>query len=153
MSVVAPIPEGQKLFPHLIVRGAAQAIDFYVRAFGAEETLRLDMPGGKVGHAELSFAGVGIMLADEFPEMDCLSPQARGGTTMSTAVYVADVDAFVARAIAAGAKLQRPIKDEFYGDRVAWLEDPFGHRWSFHTRREIVSPAEMKARMAASACD
>jgi PhnB protein len=148
MSVVSPVPEGQRLFPYLIVKNAAKALAFYTRAFDARETLRLDMADGRVGHAELTFAGVGIMVADEFPEMDLLGPETRGGATTSVAIYVADVDAFAARATAAGATLERPIKDEFYGDRVAHLRDPFGHRWSLHTRREEVSPEEMRARMA-----
>ncbi|MEO6599764.1 MAG: VOC family protein [Polyangiaceae bacterium] len=124
-----------------MVAGAARAIDFYGRAFGAEES-------DKVGHAEFGFDGVTIMLSDEFPELGFTAPT--GTTAVSIVVYVADVDALVERAVAAGVTLEKPVSDEFYGDRVASLRDPFGHRWLLHSRREIVNPEEMRRRMAAA---
>jgi PhnB protein len=133
-----------------VVRGAEEALRFYTQAFGAKEAFRLNMPGGKVGHAELDIAGANLMLAEEFPDFGALSPPTIGGTPVSIHLYVADVDAFVARATAAGALLLRPIKDEFYGDRVALLTDPFGHKWHIASRREEVSPAVMQARLDAS---
>lgn len=142
---VNPVPDGQRLFPYLVVRGAAQAIDFYIRAFQARESYRLEM-GDQIGHAELSFAGVTVWLADEFPDAGFLGPSA--GSPVSIVVYVPDVDAVAERAQSAGAVLERPIRDEFYGDRTAVLRDPFGHRWLFHSRRELVTPEEMRRRMA-----
>ena len=144
---VNPIPDGQRLFAYLVVAGAARAIDFYARAFGAQESYRLEM-GDKIGHAEFSFGGVTIMLSDEFPELGFSAPA--GTTAVSIMVYVADVDALAERAVAAGATLEKPVTDEFYGDRVASLRDPFGHRWLLHSRREIVTPEEMRRRMAAT---
>jgi PhnB protein len=139
----------QSATPYLVVRGGAKAIEFYVRAFGAREELRLDMPDGRLGHAQLVVGAAKFMLAEEFPEYGYVGPKTLGGTTVGIQIYVEDVDAFADRAIAAGATLKRPIKDEFYGDRVAQLEDPFGHRWNFCTRVEEVSLDEMKRRMAA----
>jgi PhnB protein len=143
---VSPVPDGQRLVPSLIVRGAAQAIEFYARAFGAREDYRLEM-GDRVGHAEIVLDGITIMVADEFPELGFTGPS--GNCPVTLVIYVADVDAVAERAVAAGATLEKPVTDEFYGDRVADLRDPFGHRWSFHTRRELVSPDEMRRRMAA----
>jgi PhnB protein len=148
---VTPVPNPRApLSPYLVVRGADEALRFYTQAFGAKEAFRLNMPGGKVGHAELDIAGANLMLAEEFPDFGALSPPTIGGTPVSIHLYVADVDAFVARATAAGALLLRPIKDEFYGDRVALLTDPFGHKWHIASRREEVSPAVMQARLDAS---
>lgn len=144
-----PIPEGQRLLPYLSVRNAAAALDFYQRAFGAVEDYRLVEPGGRIGHAELTLAGARFMLAEEYPEYDSVGPQTVGNTTVSLLVYVEDVDAFVARAVAAGATLLRPVADQFYGDRVGWLKDPFGHKWSFASRVEEVSPEEMQRRFSA----
>jgi len=135
--------------PHLALRDAARAIEFYVQAFGATTTLRLDQPDGRVGHAELAVGAAKFMIADEFPEYGVVGPATLGGTSVTIQIYVADVDAVVERAVAAGARLRRPVKDEFYGDRSAQLEDPFGHRWNFCTRIEEVSPAEMQRRLAA----
>lgn len=135
--------------PHLALRDGARALQFYVDAFGAVETLRLDMPDGRLGHAELAIGAARFMIADEFPEVGHVGPATLGGTTVTIAIYVEDVDALVARATAAGATLLRPVKDEFYGDRVAHLQDPFGHRWRFVTRIEDVSAEEMKRRLAA----
>lgn len=135
------------LIPYLIVRGAREAAAFYERVLAAELLYELALEDGRVGHMELAIGSSHFMLADEFPEMDCLGPASRGGSSVSLALYVPDVDEVSARAASAGATLTRPIKNEFYGDRVAHLTDPFGHRWSLHTRVEDVSPDEMRARM------
>ncbi len=146
---VKPIPEGyHTLTPYLIVKDAARAIAFYQKAFGATELMRLADPSGKVGHAEIKVGDSPIMLADEFPEMDFRSPQTLGGTPVNILVYVEDVDALVSRAVDAGAILKRPVADQFYGDRLGVLEDPFGHSWSFATHIADVSPEQMHARAA-----
>lgn len=144
-----PIPPDQlQATPHLILRDAARAIEFYARAFGAEMTMRLDQPDGRVGHAELQIGAARFTLADEFPELGIVGPQTLGGTTVGVSIYVGDVDALAGWAVAAGATLTRPIKDEFFGDRVAHLVDPFGHRWSFHTRLEDVPADELQRRLS-----
>jgi len=137
------------LIPYLIVEHASEAIAFYIQAMGATEHSRLVMPDGRVGHAELSVAGARFMLADEFPEQDCIGPLKRGGATCSFGFQVEDVDALVARAVHAGATLERPIKNEFYGERVGWIRDPFGQRWSFHQQVETLSPQEIQMRFEA----
>ena len=148
---VHPVPDPERpLSPYLIVKGAARAIAFYASAFGAKERFRLAEPGGKIGHAELEIGPARFMLADEYPDFGALSPVSVGGTPVSLHLYVADVDATVARALAAGATLLRPLKDEFFGDRVALIADPFGHKWHVASRREEVSPAEMQRRMDAA---
>jgi len=134
--------------PYLIVDGAAAAIDFYRAAFGAVETFRLDMPDGRVGHAELSFGGAEIALADEYPEWGLLGPIARGGTTVTLQLDVPDVDEVVATAAAAGATIERPAADQFHGSRVGTVIDPFGHRWSVRTHIEDVPVDEMRRRLA-----
>jgi PhnB protein len=137
----SPIPEGATYAtPYLVVRGAADALRFYQRAFGAIERLRIEMGDGQIGHAELKIGTAELMLADEFPSMGIVGPQTLGGTSVGIRIYVEDVDAFAERAIQAGAKLFKPVSDEFYGDRVAVLEDPFGHRWYFASRFEELSP-------------
>ena len=147
---VNPIPEAYRgATPYLSVKDATQAIEFYKRAFGAQEVLQLRQPGGKVGHAELRIGDAAIMLADEFPEINFLSPQSIGGTTVNILIYVNDVDALVDQATAAGAKLLRPVANQPYGGRVGVLEDPFGHSWSFATHIEDVSPEEILKRAAA----
>jgi PhnB protein len=149
-SKVKPIPDGyQALTPYLIVNGAASAIAFYQRVFGAIELFRLADPSGKVGHAELLIGESRIMLADEFPEMGARGPQSFGGSPVRLLLYVDDVDAVASQAIAAGAKLVRPIEDQFYGDRAGGLEDPFGHHWHLATHIEDVSAEEMKRRAEA----
>ena len=149
MSKVHPIPPGYEgATPYLRIRGAAEAIDFYKRAFGATEIMRLD-DGGRVGHAELQIGQAKIMLSDEYPEHNIVSPQALGGTTVTIHMYVEDVDATIAQAVAAGAKLSYPIKDEFYGDRIGKVLDPYGHEWYLATHKEDVSHEEMKRRMEA----
>ncbi len=144
---ISPVPEGQRLFPYLSVASAARAIEFYAIAFGASETVRLPMPDGRIGHAELTVEGARFYLADEYPEMKCRGPAALGGTPVSLALYVPDVDAFVTRAVEHGATLERAPRDEFYGDRMGILVDPFGHRWMIHSRLEEVSPEQMVQRM------
>jgi PhnB protein len=133
--------------PYIIVRGAAEAIEFYKEAFGASEIYRLCEPGsGKIGHAELTLGTGKLMLADEYPEPGALSPRTLGGTPVSLHLYVADVDEAVMRATRRGASVQMPAKDEFFGDRVAILLDPFGHQWQLATRKEDVAPQEMQRR-------
>jgi len=135
-----------QIIPYLHVKGAARAIEFYQQAFGATEVLRLSEPGGRIGHAEILIGSARIMLADEYPECGILGPQSLGGTSVSLHLTVPDVDAFARQAVAAGAKLAKPIKDEFYGERGGRLEDPFGHVWQVMTRIEEVSPEEMQRR-------
>jgi PhnB protein len=144
---VKHIPEGyHSITPYLIFKGAAAAIDFYKKAFEATELFRMpDASGTRIGHAELKIGDSHIMLADESPEMGYLSPQTLGGTPISILLYVEDVDRTVPRAVAAGAKLVRPIKDQFYGDRSGTLHDPFGHVWTIATHIKDVSLEEMTA--------
>lgn len=150
---VKSIPDGyHSITPFLMVAGAAKAIDFYREAFGAEEIYRLDMPGGMVGHAELQIGDCRFMLADEVPGMPdqvLESPRTLEGTSVGFHLYVADVDARFARAVAAGATVRREVKDQFYGDRSGTLQDPFGHIWTLATHIEDVTPEEI-ARRAAS---
>ena len=146
MPRVKPIPDGQRSFSYLSVRDAAKAIDFYKRAFGAEEVMRLQEPGGKIGHAEISIDGVVVMLSDEYPDYGAVGPQTVGHTTVSILIYVENVDAMAERAVKAGATLLRPVKTEFYGERVATLKDPFGHKWSFQSRVEDLTTEEMQRR-------
>ena len=149
-KTVKPIPENyHAVTPYLVVQGAAKAIDFYKRIFGAQEIMRMPGPGGKIGHAEIKIGDSIIMLADEHPEMDAKSPQAFGGTPVSLLVYVTDVDNVFKQAVSAGAKELRPVKDQFYGDRSGTITDPFGHKWTVSTNVEDVSAEEMKRRMAA----
>ncbi len=144
-----PAPE-QGLIPYLTVDDAETALDFYARAFGAVETLRLRM-GDKIGHAEMQVAGARFMLSGEWPPMNILSPKSRGGATSAFSIYVPDADAAYAHAVEAGATPQRPPTDEFYGDRVGMVTDPFGHRWSLHTHQRDVSEADMQKAMDAFA--
>jgi PhnB protein len=149
---VRPIPEGYETpTPYLIVDGAAAAIDFYKTAFGATEIMRMPNPDGKIGHADLMIGGGHIMLADASPDMGVRGPEAFGGSPVSLCIYVEDVDRVVGRAVAAGAKLTRPVADQFYGDRTGGLTDPFGHSWYFMTHVEDVSNEEMEKRAAARA--
>lgn len=144
---VKPIPDGyHSVTPYLICKGAAQAIEFYKQAFGATELMRMPMPGGKLGHAEIRIGDSAVMLADEFPEMDVRGPQSLGGTSVSLLIYVPDVDTAFPQAIAAGGKEIRPLVDQFYGDRSGTLEDPFGHKWTIATHKEDVPPEEMQRR-------
>ena len=142
-----PIPEGyHSVTPYLIVDDAKSAIDFYTRAFGAEEQFRLPM-GDKIGHAEIKIGDSFVMLADEFPDMGHLGPKNRGGTTVSLVVYVPDVNTAFPKAIAAGAKELKPLQDQFWGDRMGTLTDPFGHQWSLATHVPDVAPEELDQRM------
>lgn len=148
--MVNPIPEGYpRVIPYLHVDGASAAIDFYAQVLGATERMR--MPGDspdKIGHAEILVGDAVIMLADEYPSMDIRGPKSVGGTPVSICVYVEDVDAVVERATAAGARVLRPVEDQFYGDRTGTFEDPFGHWWNVMTHVEDVEPDEMERRMA-----
>ena len=135
--------------PYLIVKDAARAIEFYKQAFGATEVLRLASPDGKVGHADIQIGDSHIMLADEHPQMDALSPQAIGGTPITLLLYFEDTDAVTARAVAAGAKVLRPVQDQFYGDRAGTIADPFGHKWTIATHKEDLSLEEIQKRAAA----
>lgn len=154
-SKVKPVPDGyHTVTPYLSVEGASAALAFYKKAFGAVEVLRMDMPGGKIGHAEIEIEGSRIMLADFFPEMpDSITrpPTQLKGTSGGLNVYVPDVDAVFARAVEAGATVKRPVKTQFYGDRSGTLEDPFGHLWTLATHVEDVSPEELKRRASAAA--
>lgn len=144
---VKPIPDGYStLMPYLIVKDAARALDFYKRAFGATELMRLNGTGGKIGHAEIRIGDAVVMLADEFPDMGARSPQTLGGSPVSLLLYVEDADARFEQAVAAGATVLRPVKDQFYGDRSGMLSDPFGHVWVLATHTEDVSPEEMRRR-------
>jgi PhnB protein len=145
-------PEGySSLTAYLIVKGAAAAIDFYKKAFGATESMRMPMPDGRVGHAELRIGDSVLMLADEFPEADAISPQALGGTTVGLMIYVDDADSMFNKAVSLGAKVKKPMADQFYGDRNGTLEDPWGHKWTIATHVEDVAPEEMERRLAAMA--
>ncbi len=151
-SKIKPIPEGYAaLTPYLIVNGAAAAIDFYKKAFGAKEVMRMPGPDGKIGHADLLIGGGHVMLADESPEMGHRGARSFGGSPVSLVLYVEDVDGVVKQAVGAGATLTRPVKNEFYGDRTGGLTDPFGHIWHVMTHVEDVSNEEMEKRAAAMA--
>lgn len=142
---VKPIPEGyHALTPYLIVDGAAAAIDFYVRALGAVEVMRMPAPGGRIGHAEVKIGDSHLMLADEDPAMGYRGPKSGGGNSISLLLYVADCDAVIERAVAAGATLTRPAADQFYGDRSGGFTDPFGHAWYVSTHVRDVSEEEMR---------
>jgi PhnB protein len=148
--MVKAIPDGyHAVTPYLIVDGGAEAIDFYKRAFGATEHDRMQDPTGKIRHAEIEVGGSRIMLADEHPEIGALGPNRVGGSPISLHLYVEDVDAVVARAVVAGATLVRPVADQFYGDRVGGIDDPFGHRWFIATHKEDLTPDELHRRAAA----
>ena len=151
-AAIKPIPEGyHSITPYLILSGASEAIAFYKKALGAEEVLRLDGPGGKIHHAEIKIGDSCVMLADEHPEIGALSPKTIGGSPVSIHLYVEDVDAAVARAVAAGAKLIRPVADQFYGDRTGGIEDPFGYRWFVATHKEDRTMNEIRQRAAVQA--
>ena len=142
------IPEGyHSVTPYLIVNGAEEAIRFYEQAFGATEMLRLPM-GGKIGHAEVRIGDSIVMLSDEWPDYGKLGPTSRGGSTSGLMIYLEDVDAAFERAVAAGATVERPVEDQFYGDRSGTVTDPFGHSWTLSTQVEDVPDDEMQRRMA-----
>lgn len=144
----SPVPKGYNpVMPYLVVDDAAKAIEFYKRGLGAKERFRLTM-GPKIGHAELDIGGSVIMLSDPFPEHGA-SPKALRGSTIALSMYVADADAAFAKAVRAGAKVERPVEDQFYGERSGRIVDPFGHRWSIQQHIEHVSPKEMQKRLDA----
>lgn len=147
MNKVKPIPDGyHTVTPYLTIRNAAAALDYYKRAFGADEIFRIANPQGKVGHAEIRIGDSAIMLCDEFPEMGAQGPESIGGTPVMMHLYVENVDALVERAVNAGGKLERPVADQFYGDRAGLVIDPFGHKWWISTHVEDVPPDELKKR-------
>jgi PhnB protein len=147
---VKPVPQGyHTVTPYLIVEDGAAAIEFYKKAFGAKELLRFPGPGGKLMHGEIQIGDSPIMLADEFPEMGYRSPKSLGGSATSIMLYVEDVDASFAQAVAAGAKVRRAVEDQFYGDRCGTVDDPFGHVWTLGTHKEDVAPEEMNRRFEA----
>jgi len=146
-----PIPDGyHTATPYLIIGGAVDAIEFYKKAFGATELFRFPTPDGKIGHAEIKIGDSVIMLADEHPEINARSPRSLGGSPVSIHLYVADVDAVTDLAIAAGATVLRPVKDQFYGDRSGTVADPFGHIWHIATHKEDLTPDELHKRVAAA---
>ena len=150
MANVKPIPDGyHSVTPYLICDRAAEAIEYYKKAFGATELFRMDHEG-KVGHAELKIGDSPIMLADEYPQMGYRSPKSLGGTPVSIMIYVEDVDTVYKQALDAGATEVKPLQDQFYGDRSGTLTDPFGHVWTVATHKEDVTMEEMNRRMAAA---
>lgn len=146
-ATIEKIPHGARaITPYITCKGAARAIDFYVRAFGARETSRLADPSGVIGHAEIEICGSPLMLSDEHPQIQVVSPETLGGTPFSIHLYVENIDAFVARAAAEGATIRRPLQDQFYGHRTAVLVDPFGHVWHVAERIEDLTEAEIEKR-------
>jgi PhnB protein len=149
MADVKPIPDGYpQVIPSLAIDGAGEAINFYTTVFGATVRMRMDAPGGKVGHAELQLGDSVIMLSDEYPEIGHQGPKAYGGSPVTLSVYVDDVDEVFNRAVGLGAKALRPVENQFYGDRSGQFEDPFGHKWNVATHVEDISPEEMDRRAA-----
>ena len=150
-SEVKAIPDGYEgIIPYLICKNAEAAIEFYKKAFGAVELLRVGEPGRKVGHAEMKIGNNIFMLADEFPDIGAVSPQTLGGTPVSLYIYVEDVDGFTEKAIAEGLKVLKPVADQFYGDRSGGFEDPFGHKWGFATHVEDLTPEQLDERAKAA---
>jgi PhnB protein len=150
--MVNPVPDGyHTVTPYLIVSGGAKALEFYARAFGAVERERIEDGSGRIGHAEVVIGTSCVMLADEHPEVGALSPTTVGGSPVSLHVYVEDVDAVVGRAVAAGATLTRAVADQFYGDRIGGVTDPFGHRWFIASRKEDLTSEEIRRRAATQA--
>jgi uncharacterized glyoxalase superfamily protein PhnB len=145
-----PIPAGMTaVTPHLVCAGAAEAIEFYKKAFGAAEELRLPAPDGKLMHAQIRIGGAAVMLVDEMPGWGVLGPKALKGSPVTIHLFVADVDAFVARAVKAGAEVTMPVADQFWGDRYGQIRDPFGHSWSVATHVRDLTPAEIGTAMKA----
>jgi PhnB protein len=141
-----PIPEGYHITPYLAVDDAAQAIEYYKKAFGATERVHMDMPDGRVGHAELEIGGSVIMLSDPFPQSSTRPPKELGGTSASVFMYVEDVDAVVKQAVDAGATISMEVADQFWGDRMGSVTDPFGHLWTLATHTEDLTPEEIAER-------
>ena len=149
MAVSYQAPDYHSITPYITVRGAAKALEFYKEAFGAKEVMRFEMPGGVVAHAEIEVNGSRVMLADEMPEWGNRGPESLGGATGGLCVYVPDVDAAFAKAVAAGAKVFKLVQDQFYGDRSGSVTDPFGLVWTLATHIEDVSVEELQRRFAA----
>lgn len=150
MSTTAHRPAGHhSITPSLSIKGCAAAMEFYKNAFGAVEVMRMASPDGTVMHAEMRFGDSLVMMSDEFPDWQCLSPQTLGGSSGALMFFVTDVDAVFAKAIAAGAKSLNPPADQFYGDRTGRLLDPYGHKWSIATHKEDLTPEEISQRAAA----
>jgi PhnB protein len=149
---IKPVPEGfHTLTPHLVVKGASQAIEFYKKAFGAEEITRVPGPDGKsLIHAELKIGDSRLLLVDEFPQMGCLGPQGIGGTPVTIHVFVEDVDTVFNQAVGAGAQVSMPLADMFWGDRYGQITDPFGHKWSLATHKEDLTPEQVSKRAQAA---
>ena len=147
-SAVKPIPEGMHtLTPHIVVDGAAAAIDFYKKAFGATERLRLPAPGGKLMHAQIQIGDSALMLVDEFPEMQTFGAKTLKGSPVVLHLFVSDVDATLSQAVAAGGTLKMPAADMFWGDRYGQIQDPFGHVWSVATHKQDLTPEEIQKNM------
>lgn len=147
---VKPIPDKyHSITPYLIIKGAAAAIDFYKQAFGAVELFRMPQPDGRIGHAELKIGDSVIMLADEYPEMQIVGPKTLGNSSVGILLYVDDADAVFGKALSLGASVNKPLTDQFYGDRSGTVVDPFGHKWTIATHKEDVSEEEMQRRLAA----
>jgi PhnB protein len=150
-SQAKQVPEGfHTVTPYLVVRDAARAIDFYKRAFGAEELFRLEGPPGKIGHAEIKIGDSIIMLSDEMESGNCRSPQSLGGTPVNILLYVKDVDRIFNQAVSAGAEVAMPLADMFWGDRYGQVTDPFGHSWALATHKEDIPPEELQKRAQAA---
>jgi PhnB protein len=148
---VKPIPEGYRtVTPYLALDDAAEAIEYYKKAFGAKERGRMDAPGGKIGHAELEIGDSLVMLSDALPQFTTRSPRELGGTTANVFLYVEDVDAVVEQAVDAGGRIEMEVADQFWGDRFGVVQDPFGHLWSISTHVEDVPPEEMAERAKAA---
>jgi PhnB protein len=146
---VKPIPDKyHSITPYLIVKGAAKAIDFYKQAFGAVELFRMPQADGRIGHAELKIGDSVVMLADEYPEMQIVGPKTLGNSSVGILLYVDDADAVFGKALSLGASVNKPLADQFYGDRTGTVVDPFGHKWTIATHKEDVSEEEMQRRMA-----
>jgi len=151
MADVKPIPDGyHSLTPYLVIDGAAAAMEYYKKAFGATELFRMEH-GGKIGHAEMKIGNSPLMLADSFAEQGQKDPKTLGGSPVGLMIYVDDVDTIYPQAIAAGGKEVKPLQDQFYGDRSGTLTDPFGHVWTVATHKEDVTPEEIDKRLAAMA--
>jgi PhnB protein len=147
---INPIPKGfNTVTPYLIMQNAAAALEFYKKAFNAVEGMRMEQPDGKIGHAEFKIGNSYLMLADEFPDMNFVGPKTLGGSPVSLHLFVDNVDVSFQQAITAGAKEVKPVENQFYGDRLGMLQDPFGHNWTISTHVEDVPPEEIRRRMEA----
>ena len=147
---VTPIPDGyNSVTPYLVIKGAAEALEFYKSVFGATELMRFDGPNGTLAHAEIKIGNSPIMISDEWPDMGFRGPKSIGGSPVGIMIYVEDADAMFAKAVAAGGTVTKPLQDQFYGDRSGSITDPWGHMWTIATHIEDVSPEEIERRMKA----